>query len=128
VPSLDTNVLVRFLVADDPRQHRIAVETIAGATEELFIPMSVTVELEWVLRSRYGLDKSDIIEVFAKLLESRDVEFQTEAAVEVAINLYQEHNVDFADCLHIATAFNEVATPFFTFDRKASKLHGAELL
>jgi len=84
---------------------------ITGTTEELFIPISVTVELEWVLRSRYGLDKSDIIEVFA-LLESGDVEFQTEATVEVAINLYHDYNVDFADCLHhIATAFTENGWP-----------------
>ncbi|MFK7963306.1 MAG: PIN domain-containing protein, partial [Burkholderiaceae bacterium] len=53
--TLDTNVLVRYLIADDKRQFELARAFVESTIrkESLFLPVSVTVELEWVLRSRY---------------------------------------------------------------------------
>lgn len=128
--SLDTNVLVRYLVADDRKQFRSAKAFIESATREnpLFIPLSVSVELEWVLRSLYALDKTTILTVFNRLLGSIEIEFQEESSIEVALSLYTDHNTDFADCLHIASAFSHDRLPLMTFDRKASRVTGAHLL
>lgn len=129
MPALDTNVLVRYLVADDNRQYQIAKSLIESTVDEvLFVPLTVSIELEWVLRSRYDLDKSLIISTFNQLLESREVQFQEEPSVEVALNLYSDNNSDFADCFHIAIAYSNDMTPLITFDRKASRIPGTELL
>jgi len=128
--ALDTNVLVRYLVADDRKQYSIAkdyIERIA-TMDTLFVPLSVVVELEWVLRSLYELDKETILSTFNRLLEVEELEFQNESSIEIALSLYADNNTDFADCLHIASAHVSERQPLVTFDRKASRVTGALLL
>jgi len=128
--ALDTNVIVRFLVADDLKQFQLAKKFIEKTVREetLFIPLSVSVELEWVLRTVYEFDKATVITTFNRLLETREIEFHEEASIEVTLNLYADNNADFADCLHAASAFTNQRTPLITFDRKASRLEDALLL
>lgn len=130
MPALDTNVLVRYLIADDKKQFEAAKQFIEEAItyEALFIPVSVSVELEWVLRSLYEVKKAMIITTFNRLLEAREIEFQEESAIEIALSLYADNNADFADCLHIASAQTQDRVPLVTFDRKASRVEGAKLL
>lgn len=130
MPALDTNVLVRYLIADDRKQFEAAKQFIEEAitNEALFIPLSVSVELEWVLRSLYEIKKAMIITTFNRLLEAREIEFQEESAIEIALSLYADNNADFADCLHIASAQTQGRVPLVTFDRKASRVEGAKLL
>ena len=61
--ALDTNLLVRLLVADDAEQLvrvRTLIQDAIEREEPLFVPVSVFLELEWVLRSVYRIGKSDI--------------------------------------------------------------------
>lgn len=76
--TLDTNVLVRFIFGDDRRQFELARSFIKDTIRSgrLFLPVSVAVELEWVLRSRYGLGKAEIILIFNRLLESEEIDFR----------------------------------------------------
>ena len=71
MPALDTNVLVRYLIADDKKQFEAAKQFIEETikNEALFIPVSVSVELEWVLRSLYEVKKAMIINTFNRLLD-----------------------------------------------------------
>ena len=128
--SLDTNVLVRYLVADDRKQFQSPKAFIESATREnpLVTPLAAWLEMEWVRRSLYALDKNTILTVFNRLLGSIEIEFQEESSIEVALSLYTDHNTDFADCLHIASAFSHDRLPLMTFDRKASRVTGAHLL
>ncbi len=130
MPALDTNVLVRYLIADDKKQFEAAKQFVEEAitNEALFIPLSVSVELEWVLRSLYEIKKAMIITTFNRLLEAREIEFQEESAIEIALSLYADNYADFADCLHIASAQSQGRVPLVTFDRKASRVEGAKLL
>ncbi len=130
MPTLDTNVLVRYLVADDRNQFQIAEAFIEEAVhqEALFIPLSVSVELEWILRTLYELDKPTILTTFSRLLESHEIEFHEESSIEISLSLYADNNADFADCLHIASAFTNERTPLMTFDRKPSRIVDAQLL
>ena len=90
MPALDTNILVRYLIADDKKQFEVAKQFIEDsiANEALFIPLSVTVELEWVLRSLYEVKKANIVNTYNRLLEAREIEFQDESAIEIALSLY----------------------------------------
>lgn len=130
MPALDTNVLVRYIIADDKKQFEAAKKFIEEtiADESLLIPISVSVELEWVLRSLYEVNKDIVIATFNRLLESREIEFHEEPVIEVALSLYADSNTDFADCLHIACAQSQSCDPLMTFDRKASIVDGIKLL
>ena len=131
MPALDTNVLVRFLVRDDADQHQAAQQLIARcvtAAQVLHIPITVVLELEWVLRSRYGFAKAAITQAIAGLLASKELSFDTEAAIEWALHDYCQSGADFADCLHAALAAHAGQAPLWTFDKAAAKLNGASLL
>jgi predicted nucleic-acid-binding protein len=131
VRGLDTNVLVRFLLADDLRQYAAAKAAIAHAArvgEPLVVSLLVLLETEWVLRSSVGLGKNEVIEILKKLLEAGDVAFEYELVVEQALSAFEHTNADFADCLMIAHYQRLGCSSMLTFDGKAAKLPGAELL
>lgn len=129
--SIDTNVLVRYLVRDDERQFQRVHDFISRQVSEkepLHIPVTVALEVEWVLRSRYKFDKDTVISAYLNLLRTREVTFENETAVEVALHHYQTFKADFADCLHVALAGLRGHPPLYTFDEKAGKIPGASLL
>lgn len=131
MPGLDTNVLVRWLVDDDESQVS-RVQTLLEAARvshtPLFVPATVVLELEWVLRSRYRFEKEVVLGAFNALLETHEVEFQAEAAVERALHLYRQGAAEFADCLHAGLCGAAGRSPLLTFDEKASRLADVELL
>jgi predicted nucleic-acid-binding protein len=129
--ALDTNVLVRFLVRDDARQGAAAQRLIRGAVdagEALFVPVTVVLELEWVLRSSFGLPKPGVLQALFGLLGSFELVFESEGAVEAALGHYADSKADFADCLHAALALMAGEQPLWTFDKAAAKVDGAKLL
>lgn len=120
--AVDTNVLVRALIRDDAAQGRRAAACLHG--QPVYVPVTVVLELEWVLRSRYGLSPRAIADAIAKLaiLENAIVGEQ-EAVIAAAGRLRQ--GWDFADALHHALAAG--CDDFVTFDahfvRRASRDH-----
>jgi predicted nucleic-acid-binding protein len=131
VPSVDTNVLVRLLAADDAKQAAQAtalMQRAARTGESLFVPLTVVLELEWVLRSRYRYPKDQILSTLSSLLETRELVFQEEAAVEHALHYYRRGRVDFAECLHLGCAASAGQLPMMTFDRSAARIEGARLV
>jgi predicted nucleic-acid-binding protein len=125
--GLDTNVLIRFLVADDLAQFERAQRLIrreSSNSEPVFISLLVLLETEWVLRSRYGLEKSEISAALAGLLESNELRIEEESSVEEALYLWNDSSAEFADCLicagHRALGCRATAT----FDAKALRVPG----
>jgi predicted nucleic-acid-binding protein len=131
MPSLDTNVLVRYLVEDGAAQLAAARRFIRKCVTEgqaLFIPVTVSLELEWVLRSNFGIGKDAVVQTLSDLLSSAELTFESERALEVALLLYKEGSADYSDCLHIALAVEAGEQPLWTFDKVASRVDGARLL
>jgi predicted nucleic-acid-binding protein len=129
--ALDTNVLVRYLVRDDAKQLAIAnklIRTALAAGETLYVPITVTLELEWVLRANFEFSKEEVTHTLAHLLSASELSFESESAFEIALALYKKSNADFSDCMHIALAHIANEHPLWTFDRAASKIDGAKLL
>ncbi len=129
--SLDTNILVRFLVRDDERQFASAQKLIRAAIaagETLFVPITVALELEWLLRSNFKFSKEEVTHTLSQLLATSELSFESEAAFEVALALYKKGSADFSDCMHTALAHAAGENPLWTFDRAASKIDGAKLL
>ncbi len=131
MPALDTNVLVRYVVQDDSGQLAAAkrlIERCVGEGQSLFVPVTVTLELEWVLRASFGYLKDNVLQVLSNLFSAAELAFESERALEVALHLYREGTADFADCLHIALSTAAGEQPLWTFDKSAAKVIGAQLL
>ena len=118
--AVDTNVIVRFLVADDKRQAKRARAAIEAG--DIFITTSVFLEVEWVLRSAYGFDAERIADALGGLAGLPGVTVDEPARLARALDWMAE-GMDFADALHLAGA--EGCEIFLSFDkalaRKAAK-------
>ena len=123
--GIDTNVLVRFLVRDDEAQFEKANRLIkreVGAKEDVFVSLLVLLETEWVLRSRYNLQKTEIIEAISGLLDAAEVRLEDEPAIEETLFIWKDSPADFADCLIGAHNRRLGCRATATFDAKAVKL------
>ena len=125
--GVDTTVLVRFLVGDHEAQFEKARKLIKreiAAGRRVFVSQLVLLKTEWVLRSRYSLPKSLIIEAISGLLDATNVRFEDEPAVEEALFIWKDTTADFGDCLIGAQNRRLGCRATATFDVKASKLPG----
>lgn len=125
--GVDTNVLARLVLADDPHQARLAQAAIEAAAElgrPLHLGPTVWLELEWVLRSRGRLTRERIAAVFDAILDTEGLAFDHWSAVEQALAWYRDDGADFADALH-AALYAERGAGLLTFDRDAARLPGA---
>lgn len=131
MPALDTNVLVRYIVEDDAAQAAAAQDLIQRCVRDglgLWVPITVVLELEWVLRARYGFAKGEVLRALSSLLSAAELGFESEQALEVALQLFRTGPADFADCLHAALATQAGELPMWTFDKAAANVRGARLL
>ena len=125
--GLDTNVLVRFLVRDDPVQFARAQGLIrreVARRQSVFVSLLVLMETEWVLRSRYRYTKDRLVETLSRLLDSAEVRFEDEGSVERALFLWKDSRADFADCLIAARHWTLGCDATASFDSKAMDLPG----
>jgi predicted nucleic-acid-binding protein len=129
MPSLDTNVLVRWLVQDDLRQVSQVAALFDASVEradELFVPITVLLETEWVLRSRYGMAPDAVARALDGVLSAPQLEVMNLDAAERALWMFKQDGApDFADCLHLSLAQERDRLPWLTFEARASRLPGA---
>ncbi|MCK9991226.1 MAG: hypothetical protein RugAbin2_02240 [Rugosibacter sp.] len=107
--ALDTNMLVRALVADHPDQVAVLRQLIANDT--VFIPRTVLLETEWVLRARYKKTAPELLPFFRALLETDNTVIDAAEEVSNALDWY-EQGADFADALHLAACGTAVMHTF----------------
>jgi predicted nucleic-acid-binding protein len=123
----DTNVVVRYLVRDDPEQYAKAKRLFlreAEKGEPVLIGLLVLLEVEWVLRSRYKISKAEILTAFSALVDAADLAFEDESSVESALYAWKDSIADFADCLIGARNRRLGCRATATFDRKALRVTG----
>ncbi|MGA8146816.1 MAG: type II toxin-antitoxin system VapC family toxin [Gallionellaceae bacterium] len=118
--AVDTNVLARFFIndADDreaARQRPAAVAALSGA---VFVPVSVILEFEWVMRGFYELSRKEIQLVFESLCGLENVQVEDRGSVLAALSAYQK-GLDFADAMHLASA--DFCSTFLSFDQRLKK-------
>ncbi len=128
--ALDTNVLVRYMMQDDPRQSPRATRLIEALTSEEpgFVPLVVLVELVWVLSGSYGLIRPQVTEALEGLLRSRELRLDRADLVTQALRLFSTGGADFADCLIERTAADAGCTDTMTFDAGAARSAGMRLI
>ena len=110
--ALDTNVLARFLLADDAAQLVAAKKLLAGPEEQFLIPVTVVLELAWVLRQR-GVPRAKLVDELRRLIALPGVQAQMPEAIARTLDR-SEQGFDVADALHLALSAK--ADRFATFD------------
>ena len=111
--AIDTNVIVRFLTADDARQAKAARRVIESG--DIFIGTTVLLESEWVLRSGYGFEARQIAGGLAGLAGLPGVTLEEPVEVAQALD-WMKQGMDFTDALHLVRSAHCGA--FVSFDRK----------
>lgn len=113
--AVDANVLVRLAVGDNPAEHRAVTAALVDRPWRILI--TVLLEAEWVLRSRYGYSAAH----FAGFVEWLDGNARIELAEADCVRIALRHHragLDFADALHLAQVGSD---PFLTLDRKLQR-------
>jgi predicted nucleic-acid-binding protein len=118
--ALDTNVLARFFIddADDAQAAKQRPAAVAALSQRAFVPLSVVLEFEWVMRGFYELGRSEIAKVLHALLGIEQVTVEDRGAVLTALAAFDK-GLDFADALHLARSARAAA--FATFDQRLAK-------
>ncbi len=109
--AVDTNILARFMLDDDPVQSPLARDVIESG---VFVPLTVLLELGWLLQSRYGMERSHLAASLLRLFDVPGILLDDEAAVRSAVAAFAKGG-DFADQVHLVAAKGVEA--FMTFDR-----------
>lgn len=114
--AIDTNVLVRFLMDDDAAQAERARKAVLGG--DVYVPMTVLLETEWVLRSGYRLTPERIVLSLRDVVGLRGVTIEQSARLESALDGV-DGGLEFADALHLASSVS--CTAFLSFDQALAK-------
>ncbi len=130
--GLDTNVLLRYLVQDDPAQSRRATEIIEKRLtleEPGFVSLVTVVEIVWVLKSLFGRSRQEIAGDLEMILAADTLEVQNELEVYQAVVALRSESGTFEDALIGALGIWRGCSTTVTFDQKAAqKLHGFSLV
>jgi len=123
VIGLDTNVLVRYVMQDDPRQSPRATRLIEALTpdEPGFVPVVALVELVWVLSGSYALSRAQIATVLDTLLRSKELVVDRAEFVTQALHRFTGTGADFSDALIERIAAAAGCSTTVTFDAGALK-------
>ena len=129
--GLDTNVLVRFLTQDDPIQSPRAGRIIEHQLTERnpgFISLTTMFETAWVLEKVYKLSDQEVADAIRSILQIETLFIQNEQEVYTAAHALRTGRGSFADALIGALGTWAGCASTLTFDRKASRLQGFELI
>jgi predicted nucleic-acid-binding protein len=129
VVALDTNVVVRLLVGDDPAQTRkaekIFLEHVNGAG--VFVSLVVLAEVGWILSAAYEWERATIHSRVQRLVRTRSVRVEELELVEAALDEYETGKAQLADYLILGLS-RAASETLLTFDRKLVRSPGVTLL
>jgi predicted nucleic-acid-binding protein len=127
VIGLDTNVLLRYLLKDDPAQAARA-ERELERDERFLIDGIVLCELVWVLEAGYGFSRADIAVALERITATAQFEIEGQELVVAALDDFRRSTADFSDCLIARRNRGAGASETVTFDRSLKGLAGFRLL
>ena len=128
--GLDTNVLVRYIMQDDPKQSSKAANLIESLDAENpgFITIVSVVELYWVLTSSYELTGAQVAQALDAILRTKQLQVERADQVVRALRVFGHGKADFADCLIERAASGAGCSQTMTFDVAAGKHAGMTLI
>jgi len=115
--AVDTSVVIRFLIDDEPSQAAKAKAAVAAGN--VFVSTTVMLESDWVLRHVYGLSGAEAVATLRAFAGLPGIHMESPDLIWVALDR-AENGMDFADALHLGAAAGSEA--MLTFDRKFIRL------
>ena len=127
--GLDTNVIVRYIMQDDPKQSPKATKVVESLTQQKpgFVSIVSIVELYWVLTSCYNLTRQEAGQALSALLRIKEIVVENAEQVLKALRVFEHGQADFPDCLIERSCATAGCEKTVTFDAGASK-HAAMVL
>ncbi len=128
--GLDTNVLVRYIMQDDPKQSPKAtalVESLDGVGSG-YITLVSMVELVWVLTASFGLTRAQVSQALDGIIRTKQFKIENADHIVRALRVFKLGKSDFADCLIERSANSAGCVKTVTFDVKAAKHAGMALI
>ena len=128
--GLDTNILVRYLQQDDPVQSMKANALIHSLHRERrgYVSLITLVEVVWVLKGKFGLDKKGLAQIIDSLLRVEELAIEQAEVVRKALHLFEDSKAGFSDCLVARLGRAAGCDYTVTFDQIAAKTAGMKLL
>ena len=123
--GIDTNVLIRYLVQDDEAQSLIAtkiIEESISADKPGYITLITIVEVVWVLKSCYAVNKPDLCIMIRMVLETKQFLIEQAESCYRALKVFEDGNGDFSDALIFTLSRDAGCSQTVTFDRKAQSV------
>jgi predicted nucleic-acid-binding protein len=123
VIGVDTNVLVRLFVEDEPQQHKAAVAFFDARSSDdpAFVSLVTVVEFCWVLKRSYKQPQSEILDLVRRVLASKDSVVELAAYVDEAVEIASRTGGDFADVVIAEAGRRTACEKTVTFDRPAAR-------
>ncbi|WP_394887709.1 PIN domain-containing protein [Mesorhizobium sp. AaZ16] len=129
--GIDTNILLRMVLNDDPKQRAKALQFGDGLTSESpgYISLIVLVEFNWSLVSRYRQPRKQVLAAINRLIRTKSLVFESHNAVVRALERSNNAGVDFVDALIAEHNREQGCAHTATFDRAAAaRIPSVELL
>ena len=129
--GIDTNILLRLWLDDDPAQNRridALLEEHGGTPGSLLVTDVVLAEAVWTLRSAFEQDKAAQLLAVRSLLKETAFAFEDRDAVTQAADMFEQGSCGFSDCLVLAKHARRECAFTATFDRGMRKLPRVKLL
>jgi predicted nucleic-acid-binding protein len=124
--TVDTNVLVRLIIGDNPRQTAVADQFIENGAS---VSVLTVAETTWVLRAVYRQSHAEIAAAVDMLLAHKDLVLQDSDVVAAALELYKSGpSLGFSDCMILHVARKAGHLPLGTFDRALGRVEGTKKL
>ena len=122
---LDTNLIIRFLTADDPKK-ALKVKRLLSRGGQIFIPDMVFAEIAWVLNTAYGINREEIYNKLKSLLNLNAVRCDK---ILILLTLENYHNysfLSFVDAYLAALVQRKQSKSFYSYDRDFDKVKGVK--
>jgi predicted nucleic-acid-binding protein len=130
VIGIDTNVLVRYFIEDDPDQSRLTDSFFRSlsSADPGWISQATILEFAWIMKSVRRLDRKTIATMMGKLTMLDSIVVERADIVDKALQWYRNGNAEFAVCLIAASGRAAGCAKTVTFDKIAARDAGMELL
>lgn len=117
---LDTNLIIRFLLNDDPKKADKIGSLLIRKKHNFLIPDMVVAEIIWVLSSYYEFEKSSIIDKIKALVHLESISC-SRSLLDHSLNIWERYNISFVDAYLVAVAELGGMT-LYTYDKRLGKI------
>lgn len=124
---IDANVILRYLTnepADMAERASVLFDDVAAGQTTIIVEDIVLAEVVWTLRSYYHVEKRDIADQLASLIADVHVQNLDKPSLALALSIYRQHNLGFADALLAARALTHGDAELISFDRGIDRVPG----